>query len=109
MEPYKLSVMLLTAMVLGISAGIVAAVYRCVLAYEPVLNWWFKFGARFEGRKWYPPIWGCLTCISGQMGLWFYLLLSHWTLSIGFVISMLISICSAIIVGRLFGKFLDKL
>lgn len=54
--------------------GLFAVVYRHILAYEPVLNWWFRFGARFEERWFYKPIWGCELCISGQIALWTYVI-----------------------------------
>lgn len=52
--------------------AVVAYVYREFLAYEPVLNWWFKFGLRFENRWFYKPIWGCQMCFAGQLALWIY-------------------------------------
>ena len=54
--------------------AIVAYVYREILAYEDVLNWWFKFGLRFEGKWFYKPVWGCQLCFSGQVALWIYTL-----------------------------------
>lgn len=54
--------------------GLFAVVYRHILAYEPVLNWWFKFGSRFESKWFHKPIWGCELCIAGQLALWSYLL-----------------------------------
>lgn len=63
---------ILTAFALGIGAGIMGTVYRTILAYEPVLSWWFQFGARYEGKWFFAPVWGCYLCISGQLALWFY-------------------------------------
>jgi hypothetical protein len=60
---------------LAAGCGTIAVVYRWVLAYEKIMGWWFHFGNRFEGRWFFPPIWGCHKCISGQMGLWFYVFL----------------------------------
>ena len=54
--------------------AVVAYVYREILAYEDVLNWWFKFGLRFEGKWFYKPVWGCQLCFSGQVALWIYTL-----------------------------------
>lgn len=54
--------------------AIVAVVYKCYLAYEPVLNWWFKYGDRFYNRWFYKPIWGCEFCFAGQIAFWTYLL-----------------------------------
>ena len=54
--------------------AVVAYVYREILAYEDVLNWWFRFGLRFEKRWFYKPVWGCQLCFSGQVALWIYFL-----------------------------------
>ena len=54
--------------------AVLAVVYRLILAYEPILNWWFAFGARFEKYFWHAPIWGCQLCFAGQIALWTYLL-----------------------------------
>ena len=52
--------------------AIIAYVYREFLAHEEILNWWFKFGLKFEKRFFYKPIWGCQVCFAGQMALWIY-------------------------------------
>ena len=52
--------------------AVFASVYRLILAYEDVLNWWFKFGSRFEKYVFYKPIWGCQLCIAGQLAFWSY-------------------------------------
>lgn len=65
---------MLDLLFLAIAIALTTISYRYILAYEPVLNWWFKFGAKFENRFFYKPIWGCAKCISGQIALWFYLL-----------------------------------
>lgn len=57
----------------GILIGFCANVYANVLSHEEVLNWWFRFGARYEGRWFWKPIWGCQNCIAGQWALWFYI------------------------------------
>lgn len=54
--------------------AVVAYVYREILAYEDVLNWWFRFGLRFEKRWFYKPVWGCQLCFSGQLAFWIYIL-----------------------------------
>lgn len=54
--------------------GAFAAVYRNILAYEPILNWWFAIGRRWETKFWHKPIWGCEKCIAGQVCLWTYIL-----------------------------------
>lgn len=66
--------MLLTLTFYAALIGLFAVVYRHILAYEPVLNWWFVWGARFEDKWFYKPIWGCELCISGQLALWSYAL-----------------------------------
>lgn len=63
------------SLILGIICGLTASIYRGVLAYEGILNWWFRFGARFEGKWFYRPIWECEKCFAGQLALWTYLLL----------------------------------
>lgn len=59
---------------LAIAIALTAISYRNILAYENVLNWWFRFGSKFENRFFYKPIWGCTKCISGQISFWFYFL-----------------------------------
>lgn len=54
--------------------GLFAVVYRHILAYEEILNWWFRFGSRYEGRWFWKPIWGCELCIAGQIAFWTYTL-----------------------------------
>ena len=54
--------------------AVIAYVYREVLSRENILNWWFKFGLRFEKRFFYRPIWGCEKCFAGQLAFWIYLL-----------------------------------
>lgn len=54
--------------------GLFAVVYRHILAYEEILNWWFVFGDKFSKKWFYKPIWGCELCISGQIAFWTYLL-----------------------------------
>lgn len=65
---------LIEALIYALASGVSAAVYRGVLAYEPVLQWWFRFGNRFEKKWFFAPIWGCVKCISGQIALWAYTL-----------------------------------
>lgn len=60
--------MILTAALIGLFA----VVYRHILAYEEILNWWFKFGDRYSNRWFYKPIWGCELCVSGQIAFWTY-------------------------------------
>lgn len=58
----------------SILIAIVAVIYRLFLAYEPVLNWWFKIGERYENKWFHAPIWGCEFCFAGQVALWVYVL-----------------------------------
>jgi hypothetical protein len=60
---------------IALGCGVIGAVYRGILAYETILNWWFRFGSRFEKRWFYEPMWGCVKCITGQLALWWFLFL----------------------------------
>ena len=53
--------------------AIIAIVYKKILSHEPVLNWFFRWGLRFERRLFYKPIWGCEKCFAGQAAFWTYL------------------------------------
>ena len=75
--------MLLTYFAWALVLGITAVIYKNFLAHEEVLNWWFRFGARFEKRWFYKPIWGCVYCISGQLALWVYIL--NWIQQVNFI------------------------
>lgn len=57
--------------------AVVSYVYKEIIGREAVLNWWFKFGIRFENRFFYRPIWGCEKCFAGQTALWIYIL--NWS------------------------------
>lgn len=59
---------------LGIMLGLIAAVYRGVLAYEEPFSAWWRFGNRFEDRWFFKPVWACEKCFAGQLALWIYLL-----------------------------------
>lgn len=65
--------MLLTTILLAFVLGFCANVYRNILAYEPILNWWFKIGEAHEDKWYHKPIWGCVLCISGQWALWYWI------------------------------------
>ena len=54
--------------------GITGVIYRMILAYEPILNWWFMFGLRYEKRWFYKPVFGCEFCFAGQIAFWSYLI-----------------------------------
>lgn len=53
--------------------AVVSYVYREILAYEDVLNWWFRFGLKYETKWFYKPIWGCQLCFAGQNALWIFI------------------------------------
>lgn len=63
-----------TLFLYGAFIALFAVTYRLILAYQPVLNWWFRFGLRFSNKWFYNPIWGCELCFAGQVALWVYLL-----------------------------------
>lgn len=67
----------------GIYIAIISVVYRKILAYEPILNWWFMFGSRFDGRFFYRPIWECEKCFAGQIAFWTFAI--NWILSLNFI------------------------
>lgn len=54
--------------------AVIGVVYIKILAQEPVLNWWFKFGLKFEKKWFWWPIWGCHLCFTGQLALWTYVI-----------------------------------
>jgi hypothetical protein len=53
----------------SILIALLAVVYRLILAHEPVLNWWFRWGLRYEKRWFWKPVWGCELCFAGQVAL----------------------------------------
>lgn len=63
-----------TLILYGFLIAVFSVSYRLIMAYEPILNWWFKFGLRFQSKWYYKPIWGCEFCFAGQVALWTYLL-----------------------------------
>ena len=58
----------LTALIIAV----IAYTYKEIIGREKILNWWFKFGLRFEDRFFYRPIWGCEKCFAGQVAFWIY-------------------------------------
>lgn len=68
--------MLAELSIFAVIFAIVAVVYIKILAFEDVLNWWFKFGLKYENKWFHKPIWGCHLCFSGQLALWSYL--ANW-------------------------------
>jgi hypothetical protein len=107
--------------------GVIAAVYHGVLAYSRVLNWWFRFGARFEKKWFFDPIWGCVKCIAGQLALWFYVFLvflgqpegqgdpfvvfpdSYANAALLRLFGLLGAICGAILFSMIFARVITKL
>jgi hypothetical protein len=65
---------LLPSLTIALCCAVISIVYMCVLSREPILNWWFRFGMRFERRAFHKPIWGCEKCFAGQLALWSSLL-----------------------------------
>ena len=66
--------MLLILVKWAVVFAVIAFVYREILSREKILNWWFKFGLRFEKRFFYRPIWGCEKCLHKRPFLAFYFL-----------------------------------
>ena len=66
--------MLLILVKWAVVFAVIAFVYREILSREKILNWWFKFGLRFEKRFFYRPIWGCEKCFAGQLAFWTFFL-----------------------------------
>lgn len=119
---------LLFSLLVGFICGMIGAVYRFVLAYEKILNWWFKFGDRYE-RKWFHrPVWGCSKCFAGQLAGWFWLIFEilpailrhsrhlerlndfpiHYAQTGGaLVLGWLSSICCAIVTALFIGSYLE--
>ena len=63
-----------TLILYGFLIAVFSVSYRLILAYQPVLSWWFQFGMRYNDKWFYKPIWGCELCFSGQLALWTYLI-----------------------------------
>lgn len=118
---------LLQILLFSILIGITAAIYHGVLAYSPVLNWWFRFGAKFEKKWFFDPVWGCVKCIAGQMALWSYLILwflgqpqgqgdpftvftdSYANAALLRLFGLITSISAAILFAMLFARLITKL
>lgn len=64
---------MLTIIIWSAFIAVVAYVYREILAYEKVLNWWFKIGLKYEDKWFHAPIWGCQLCFAGQNALWIFI------------------------------------
>jgi hypothetical protein len=98
---------------LALGCGVIAAIYRGLLAYEPILNWWFKFGNQYEKRWFFAPVWGCVKCISGQLALWSYLLTpisEGWQSNpVGVLFGLVLTICGAILTAIVLAPIIAKL
>jgi len=105
------------ALALAGAVAVTAVVYKEILFREPILNWWLRFGERWERRWFFKPIWGCHKCIAGQAALWLYLF-TRFNISIAGVsihawgtyslIWHLFAICAAILFAELIKNHLDK-
>lgn len=64
---------------LALMCGLIASVYRGVLAYEQPFSLWWRLGNYFE-RTWiFRPLWACEKCFAGQMAFWIYIFQRlHW-------------------------------
>jgi hypothetical protein len=65
--------LLTEALIWGLSVGITATAIVRILAYEEFFTGWWRFGARYEHRWFFKPLWGCSHCMAGQIALWSYL------------------------------------
>lgn len=74
-KPSKMTKLIFEALAWGLASGIVGATYRGILAEEPSFNKWWRFGARFERRWFFKPLWGCGHCAAGQFALWTFVAL----------------------------------
>jgi hypothetical protein len=101
------------------AAGLCGVIYKSVLAYEPVLNWWFRFGARYENKWFFAPVWGCVLCISGQLALWSFTLLHilprlmkskfHYFDILQILCGLILVICGAIFTAMILAPLIHKL
>ena len=104
---------------IALGCGVIGAIYRGLLAYEPVLNWWFRFGARFEKRWFYAPVWGCVKCITGQLALWWFTILQIIPClmeterpimeNFALLFGLLFTICGAILTAIILAPIIAKL
>jgi hypothetical protein len=57
------------------ASAVIGVVYIHVLQFEPVLNWWFRFGMKFERyNNLFRLVWNCEKCVAGQIAFWWYLI-----------------------------------
>lgn len=117
------------ALTWGLASGIVGATYRGILANEETFNFWWRFGARFEGRWFFKPLWGCGHCAAGQFALWTYIFLKivpavtqygyfkgsaagtwfYIAAPLTALFCLIIAISTGIFVAKVFGYFLNKI
>lgn len=97
---------------IGVMCAVVAVVYRHILAYTPVLNWWFRLGFKYSQRRMssvaqaiHKVVWECEMCQAGQLALWSYV---YFTVTTGFYFAFIFGICWAILCARLLKDFLTK-
>jgi hypothetical protein len=65
----KMTKLLIEALIWGLCCGIVATAYRAVLAYEDYFTKWWQFGARYEGRWFFKPVWSPVRIAPGASWL----------------------------------------
>lgn len=99
---------------MALCTGITAAVYKGILAYEKILNWWFMFGSRFDQKWWHAPVWGCIYCISGQFGMWAFLLsilpfFLYQVPGILIIFGLILTISASILIATTVNRFIQVL
>lgn len=65
-----MTALIIEAILWGLAVGILGATYREILAKEETFTKWWQFGARYENRWFFKPVWGCGHCFAGQFSLW---------------------------------------
>jgi hypothetical protein len=121
--------LLIECILWGVSCGIIGAVYRQILAYEETFSFWWRYGARFEGRWFFKPVWGCAHCFAGQLAFWSWLAFGKiyprltqiappWAFygkpafyTFGFLavlFSLLLTISAAILASKILAWYLEK-
>lgn len=88
----------------SIKIAVLAVVYRFILSIG-ILNFWFRFGLKFEKYKFiFEPIWNCVYCISGQVSFWLYIYFNYDKIDL---ISLILFITQTIFITHLI-KFIYK-
>jgi hypothetical protein len=114
------------ALAMAGAIGIIAVVYIHILSLENILNWWFRWGNRFERRWFFRPLWGCEKCFAGQVALWLYVIIhfpasetwqiaDFWPWAVEIILSGIIwlfgavlQVCGAILSAYTINKFITK-